>query len=83
MRSGARPRCSNKPERCWGPAAGCAPPQALATRPARQYGLVYVIPAERLVALITTTDYRVAGAGALTDRLLTEYVVQALGASPR
>jgi len=55
----------------------------LATRPARQYGLVYVIPAERLVALITTTNYRVAGAGALTDRLLTEYVVQALGESPR
>jgi hypothetical protein len=44
---------------------------------------VYVIPAERLVAVITTTNYRVAGAGALTDRLLTEYVVQALGASPR
>jgi hypothetical protein len=31
----------------------------------------------------TTTNYRVAGAGALTDRLLTEYVVQALGESPR
>ncbi|HSY45983.1 MAG TPA: hypothetical protein VK800_08020 [Steroidobacteraceae bacterium] len=41
------------------------------------------IPAERLVAVITTTNYRVAGAGALTDRLLTEYVVRALRESPR
>jgi hypothetical protein len=44
---------------------------------------VYVIPAERLVAVITTANYRVAGAGALTDRLLTEYVVRALRESPR
>ncbi len=43
---------------------------------------VYVIPAARLVAVITTTNYRVAGAGALTDRLLTEHILPGLGDSP-
>ena len=43
---------------------------------------VYVIPAARLVAVITTTNYRVAGAGALSHRLLTEHIVPALGDSP-
>lgn len=39
---------------------------------------VYVVPAERLVVVVTTVNFRVAGAGALTDRLLTEYVLPAL-----
>jgi CubicO group peptidase (beta-lactamase class C family) len=39
---------------------------------------VYVFPAERLVAVVTTVNFRVAGAGALSDRLLTEYILPAL-----
>ena len=39
---------------------------------------VYVFPAEQLVVVVTTVNFRVAGAGALTDRLLTEHILPAL-----
>jgi CubicO group peptidase (beta-lactamase class C family) len=39
---------------------------------------VYVFPAEQLVVVVTTVNFHVAGAGALTDRLLTEHILPAL-----
>jgi CubicO group peptidase (beta-lactamase class C family) len=39
---------------------------------------VYVFPAEQLVIVVTTTNFRVQGAGALTDRLLTEQILPSL-----
>ena len=39
---------------------------------------VYVFPAEQLVVVVTTVNFHVAGAGALTERLLTEHVLPAL-----
>ena len=40
---------------------------------------VYVFPAERLVVVVTTTNFRVHGASDLTDKLLTDYVLGAVG----
>ena len=39
---------------------------------------VYVFPKEQLVAVVTTTNYRVSGAHPLSERLLTEYILSAL-----
>jgi CubicO group peptidase (beta-lactamase class C family) len=39
---------------------------------------VYVFPQERLVIVVTTTNFKVSGAGALTDKLLTEQILPAL-----
>jgi CubicO group peptidase (beta-lactamase class C family) len=39
---------------------------------------VYVFPRQKLVAVVTTTNFRVSGAGALTDKLLTEHILPAL-----
>jgi hypothetical protein len=41
---------------------------------------VYVFPKEELVVVVTTTNFKVSGAGALTDKLLTEQVLPALTA---
>jgi CubicO group peptidase (beta-lactamase class C family) len=39
---------------------------------------VYAFPAQQLVVVVTTINFRVQGAGALTDRLLTEYILPSL-----
>ncbi|HZO22494.1 MAG TPA: hypothetical protein VFB37_08295 [Steroidobacteraceae bacterium] len=39
---------------------------------------VYVFPAERAVVVITTTNFHVSGAGALTDKLLTDEILPML-----
>jgi hypothetical protein len=44
---------------------------------------VYVFPVEKLVVVVTTSNFRVAGAGALTDRLLTEQILPAVAQPPR
>jgi hypothetical protein len=44
---------------------------------------VYAFPAQQLVVVVTTTNFRVQGAGALTDRLLTEYILPSLSDLPR
>ena len=38
---------------------------------------VVVFPDESLVVVITTTNYRVQGAGALTDKLIMDYILKA------
>lgn len=43
---------------------------------------VYAFPAQQLVVVVTTTNYRVQGAGALTDKLLTEYILPSLTEVP-
>ena len=42
---------------------------------------LYVLPGQDAVVLITTTNYRVPGAGALTDKLFTTLIVPVLPAS--
>jgi CubicO group peptidase (beta-lactamase class C family) len=47
---------------------------------------VYVFPAQQLVVVVTTTNFHLAGAGALTDQLLTGHILPAvlsLPAGPR
>jgi hypothetical protein len=39
---------------------------------------VFVFPDEALVIVITTTNYRVQGAAALTDELLVDYILEAV-----
>ena len=39
---------------------------------------VYVFPEQQLVVVVTTINFRVQGAGALTDKLLTEHILPAL-----
>jgi CubicO group peptidase (beta-lactamase class C family) len=39
---------------------------------------VYVFPREQLVVVVTTTNFKVSGAGALTDKLLTYHILPAL-----
>jgi CubicO group peptidase (beta-lactamase class C family) len=39
---------------------------------------VYVFPKEELVIVVTTTNFKVPGAGMLTDKLLTEQILPAL-----
>jgi len=55
------------------------------TRSVRSYGMygtggnkVFVFPNDALVIVITTTNYRVKGAGALTDKLLVDYILEAV-----
>lgn len=39
---------------------------------------MYAFPTQHLVVVVTTTNYRVAGSSALTDRLLTEHSLPAV-----
>src|SRR5262249_3329376 len=43
---------------------------------------VVVFPDQQLVVVITTTNYRVQGAAALTDRLITDHVLRASTGEP-
>jgi CubicO group peptidase (beta-lactamase class C family) len=56
----------------------------LRTRALRSYGMygtggnkVLVFPDEALVVVVTTTNYRVQGASALTDKLIVDYILEA------
>ncbi len=44
---------------------------------------VYAFAAQQLVVVVTTTNFRVQGAGALTDKLLTQYVLPSLSDLPK
>ena len=51
----------------------------------RSYGMygtggnkVFVFPDQQLAVVITTTNFRVPAAGALTDKLLLDYVLDAM-----
>jgi len=55
------------------------------SRSLRSYGMygtggnkVFVFPNDTLVIVITTTNYRVQGAGKLTDKLLVDYILEAV-----
>ena len=39
---------------------------------------VFIFPEKQVAVVITTTNYHVQGAGALTDKLVIDYVVDAL-----
>jgi len=39
---------------------------------------VYVLPETRLVVVVATTNFRIQGAGALTDKLLTDYILDSV-----
>jgi CubicO group peptidase (beta-lactamase class C family) len=39
---------------------------------------VYAFPGEKLLVVVTTTNFRVPGAGALTDKLLTDHILPSL-----
>ena len=39
---------------------------------------VYVLPEQGFVVVITTTNFKVAGAGAITDKLFTSLIVPAV-----
>jgi hypothetical protein len=39
---------------------------------------VYAFPAQQLVVVITTTNFRVQGAGTLSDKLLVDHILPAL-----
>jgi CubicO group peptidase (beta-lactamase class C family) len=39
---------------------------------------VYAFPAQQLVVVVTTTNFRVQGAGTLSDKLLVDYILPAL-----
>jgi CubicO group peptidase (beta-lactamase class C family) len=41
---------------------------------------VYAFPAQQLVVVVTTTNFHVPGAGALTDKLLADYILPSLSA---
>jgi CubicO group peptidase (beta-lactamase class C family) len=43
---------------------------------------VYAFPEQQLVVVVTTINFRVQGAGALTDKLLTEYILPSLSDLP-
>jgi CubicO group peptidase (beta-lactamase class C family) len=54
------------------------------TRSLRSYGMygtggnkVVVFPDEALVIVVTTTNYRVPGASAVTDKLIVDYILDA------
>jgi CubicO group peptidase (beta-lactamase class C family) len=58
-------------------------------QPIRTYGMygtggnkVYVLPDQNVVVVITTTNFRLPGAGAVTDSLLTSLIVPVIARSP-
>jgi hypothetical protein len=43
---------------------------------------VYVLPDQDVVVVITTTNFRLPGAGAVTDSLFTSLIVPVIARSP-